>query len=61
MYLPNSSNGSNSYDFLNSVNHNVYYTIQVLALVYTSLCIFWLVYVICNLTSQIQNRRRLFV
>ena len=59
MYLPNSSNGSNSYDFLNSVDSKVVETSQILALVYTSLCIFWLVYVTCNLTSQIRNRRRL--
>ena len=59
MYLPNSSNRSNSYDYLDSVDSKVVNTNQILALVYTSLCIFWLVYVICNLTSQIRNRRRL--
>ena len=59
MSVQNSSNHSNFYDYLNSVNHNVFYTGQVLALVYTSLCIFWLIYVIRNLTSQIRNRRRL--
>ena len=59
MYLENSSNRSNFYDYLNSVNNNVFYASQVLAIIYTSLCIFWLVYVIRDLTSQIRNRRRL--
>ena len=56
MYLQNSSNGSNFYYFLNSVDNKVVDTSQILAFVYTSLYI-WLVYVICNLTSQIRNRR----
>ena len=57
--MHNSSNRSDFYDYLNSVDHDVFYTGQVLALVYNSLCIFWLVYVIRDLTSQIRNRRRL--
>ena len=59
MSVQNSSNRSNFYDYLNSVDNKVFYTGQVLAFIYTSLCIFWLVYVICDLTSQIRNRRRL--
>ena len=59
MSVQNYSNRSNFYDYLNSVNSNVYYTGQVLAFIYTSLCIFWLVYVIRDLTSQVRNRRRL--
>ena len=59
MSVHNSSNRSNFYDYLKSVDNKVVDTGQVLALIYTSLCIFWLVYVICDLTSQIRNRRRL--
>ena len=59
MYLQNSSNSSNFYDFLNSIDSKVVDTSQVLAFIYTSLCIFWLVYVIGNVISQIRNRRRL--
>ena len=57
MSVHNSSNRSNFYDYLNSADHNVFYTSQVLALVYNSLCIFWLVQVIRDLSSLIRNRR----
>ena len=43
MYLQNSSNRSNFYDYLNSVDNKVVDTGQILALVYNSLCIFWFV------------------
>ena len=58
MSVHNSSNRSNLHDYLESVDNKVLYTGQVLAFVYTSLCIFWLVYVICDLTSQIRNKRK---
>ena len=59
MSVQNSSNRSNFYDYLNSADHKVFYTSQVLVFIYTSVCICWLVYVIRDLTSQIRNRRRL--
>ena len=58
MSVHNSSNRSNLHDYLESVDNNVLYTGQVLAFVYTSLCIFWLVYVVGDLTSQIRNKRK---
>ena len=53
MSVHTSSNRLNLHDYLKSVDNKVFYTSQVLAIVYTSLCLFWLVYVIRNLTSQI--------
>ena len=54
-----SSNSSNSRDYLYSVDHNIYYMIQIFGFAYALFCIFWFVYVICDIISQVRNRRRL--
>ena len=46
-------------DYLSSVSNDVYFMIQIFGFVYTLLCIFWLVYVICDIISQVRNKRRL--
>ena len=56
MSVQNSSNSSNN---IYSVDNDVYYINQIFGFVYTLLCIFWLVYVICDIVSQVRNRRRL--
>ena len=58
MSAQNSSNSSNNI-FLLFVSNHIYYMDQIFGFVYTLLCIFWLVYVICDIVSQVQNRRRL--
>ena len=59
MSAQNSSNSSNNIHYLYSVDDDVYYINQIFGFVYTLLCIFWLVYVICDIVSQVRNRRRL--
>ena len=59
MSVQNSSNSSNNMEYLYSVDDDVYYINQIFGFVYTLLCIFWLVYVICDIVSQVRNRRRL--
>ena len=59
MPAQNFSNSSNNMDYLYSVSNDVYYMIQMLCFVYTLLCIFWLIYVICDIISQVRNKRRL--
>ena len=56
MKAQNSSNSSNN---IYSVDNDIYYINQIFGFVYTLLCIFWLVYVICDIVSQVRNRRRL--
>ena len=58
MSAQNSSNISNDIHLL-FVSEHIYYMYQIFGFVYTSLCIFWLVYVICDIVSQVRNRRRL--
>ena len=59
MSAQNFSNSSNNMDYLSFVNNDVYYMIQMISFVYALLCIFWLVYVICDIISQVRNKRRL--
>ena len=59
MSVQNSSNSSNNTDYLYSVNNDVYYLDQIFGFVYTLLCIFWQVYVISDIVSQVRNKRRL--
>ena len=59
MSAQNFSNNSNNMDYLYSVNNDVDYMNQIFCFVYTLLCIFWLVYVICDIISQVRNKRRL--
>ena len=59
MSAQNFSNSSNNMDYLNFVDLDVYYMIQMFCFVYTLLCIFWLIYVICDIISQVRNKRRL--
>ena len=59
MSAQNFSNSSNNMDYLNFVNIDVYYMIQIFCFIYTLLCIFWLIYVICDIISQVRNKRRL--
>ena len=59
MSAQNFSNSSNNIDYLYSVSNDVYYMNQMFGFVYTLLCIFWLIYVICNIISQVRNRRRI--
>ena len=54
-----SLNISNDTNYSNSIDKYIYYINQGLSFVYTSICIFWLVYVIWILISQIRNRSRL--
>ena len=54
-----SLNISNNTNYSNSIDKYIYYVNQGLGFVYTSLCIFWLVYVIWNLISQIRIRSKL--
>ena len=58
MSAQNSSNISNKIHLL-FVSEHIYYMYQIFGFVYTLLCIFWLVYVICDIVSQVRNRRRL--
>ena len=53
------SNNSNNMDYLYSVSSDVFHMIQIFGFVYTLLCIFWLIYVICDIISQVRNKRRL--
>ena len=57
----NSSNPhhNNIFTVLNNVNDKTYYIVQVFALFYSLLCIFWLVFLICDLISKVRYRRRL--
>ena len=59
MSAENFSNTSNNMDYLNSANNDIYYMIQMFCFVYALLCIFWLIYVICDIISQVRNKRRL--
>ena len=59
MSAQNFSNSSNNMDYLYSVKDDVYYMNLIFCFVYTSLCVFWLIYVICDIISQVRNRRRL--
>ena len=59
MSAQNFSNNSNNTDYLYSVNNDVYFMNQMFCFVYALLCIFWLIYVICDIISQVRNRRRL--
>ena len=59
MSAQNFSNSSNNMTYLYSVSNDVYYMNQMFGFVYTLLCIFWLIYVISNIISQVRNRRRL--
>ena len=45
--------------YLYIVNNDVYFMIQIFGFVINLLCIFWLVYVICDIISQVRNKRRL--
>ena len=56
MSAQNSSNSSNN---MYSVDNDVYYINQIFGFVYPLLCIFWQFYVICDIISQVRNRRRL--
>ena len=58
MSAQNFSNNSNM-DYLYSVSDDVYYMNLLFCFVYTLLCIFWLIYVICDIISQVRNKRRL--
>ena len=58
MSAQNSSNSSNNLHLL-LVSEHIYYINQIFGFVYTLFCIFWLVYVICDIVSQVRNRRRL--
>ena len=59
MSAQNISNSSNNMDYLYSVNIDVYYMNRIFGFVYALLCIFWLIYVICDIISQVRNKRRL--
>ena len=59
MSAQNFSNSSNNMDYLYSVGNDVYFMNQIFCFVYTLLCIFWLIYVICDIISQVRNKRRL--
>ena len=59
MSVQNFSNSSNNMDYLYSVNNDVFHMNQIFCFVYTLLCIFWLIYVICVIISQVRNKRRL--
>ena len=59
MSAQNFSNSSNNMDYLISVYNYVYYMNLMFCFVCTLLCIFWLVYVICDIISQVRNKRRL--
>ena len=59
MSAQNFSNSSNNIDYLYSVSNDVYYMNEMFCFVYTLLCIFWLIYVICNIISHVRNKRRL--
>ena len=59
MSAKNFSNISNNIDYLHTVNNDVYFMNQIFCFVYALLCIFWLVYVICDIISQVRNKRRL--
>ena len=59
MSAQNFSNSSNNMDYLYFVSNDVYFMIQIFCFVYNLLCIFWLIYVICDIISQVRNRRRL--
>ena len=53
------SNNSYNMDYLYSVNIDVYFMNQIFCFIYALLCMFWLVYVICDIISQVRNKRRL--
>ena len=57
----NSSNPhhNNIFTVLKNVNNKTIYIIQVFGLFYSLLCIFWLVFLICDLISKVRYRRRL--
>ena len=59
MSAQNFSNSSNNMDYLNSANNDIYYMIQMFCFVYALLCVFWLIHVICDIISQVRNKRRL--
>ena len=55
----NSSNPhhNNILTVLNNVNHKNFYIVHVYGLFYFLLCIFWLVFVICDPISKVRYRR----
>ena len=61
----NSSNLSSTFDifenigFLGSVDKKSYIVLQAVGFMYTLVCVFWLVYVIYELTALIRNRKSL--
>ena len=59
MSAQNISNSSNNLDYLNFVDSDAFYTNQIFGFIYASLCIFWLIYVTCDIISQVRNKRRL--
>ena len=58
MSAQNSSNSSNNI-YLIFVSEHIYYMDQIFGFAYALLCIFWLIYVICDIISQVRNKRRL--
>ena len=58
MSAQNSSNSSNNI-YLLFVSEHIYYMDQIFGFAYALLCIFWLIYVICDIISQVRNKRRL--
>ena len=59
MSAQNISNSSNNMDYLYSVSNDFYYMNRIICFVYALVCIFWLIYVICDIISQVRNKRRL--
>ena len=53
------SNRTNYFELLLNTNNDIMYAKQVMGLIYISLCIFWIVYAICDLISKIRDKRKL--